>query len=205
MDAGLSNLWTLKAHLLPEAIRARPTYDETMLTLGRGTAWLMQRHCNRELARVAGATHTAEAGDRTVIVLPRYPIEEVTAVELRTRPTDPWESQDLDCIARIDHAAGLVILESPMGIWHSMLRLTYTGGYWWSTTEPPDAEAQPAGSTALPADLQLAWLLQCEHTWSQRDRLGTGIAAGPGERSKIADVTLLEGTVEALRPYLRHG
>lgn len=206
MDAGLSNLATLKAHLLPEPMRARADYDDTLLILGRGTAHLMQRHCNREFARAVDATHVTTAGWRSCFVLPRYPIESLTKVELQTRPTAAWEELTLDDIlARIDAESGVVLTDSPLGLVGSSVRFTFTGGWWWSTTEPPSTESQPAGSTALPPDIQLAWLNQCEHVWSQRDRLGMGLAKGPGAQSKAGATELTDATIQALRPYLRHG
>lgn len=62
----------------------------------------------------------------------------------------------------------------------------------------------PAGATARPSDLALAWLLQCEHVWQQRDKLGVSIGEKRTTDSAIAKISLLEPVLEILRGYARY-
>jgi hypothetical protein len=82
----------------------------------------------------------------------------------------------------------------------TLLRITYTGGYWYNTSEEV-VEEMPVGATALPDDLQVAWLLQIQHLWALRDKLGIGIKADPGTESKLADYELLPSVERVLLGY----
>lgn len=208
MNAGLANLDTLKRQLLAPALRGDGAYDATMLNLGLGVAARFERVANRSWQRTAGDTWQASA-NRLVYVLPRYPIETLTSIEIRDSFSDVWTALTLpDVVGSLDGSAGLVELVDIQGSAHSELRFTWTGGYWWETAEPTDSvypTTQPTDSVALPADLKMAWLLQCEEIWARRDKLGTGIAMAPGERSKLGDLDLIPDVEEALRRFIRHG
>jgi hypothetical protein len=52
-----------------------------------------------------------------------------------------------------------------------------------SPTAAAAAATLPEGATALPDDLKFAWLLQCEHLWKLRDKLGVSIAAPAGSQA----------------------
>ena len=52
-----------------------------------------------------------------------------------------------------------------------------------SPTAAAAAATLPTGATALPDDLKFAWLLQCEHVWKLRDKLGLAIAALAGSQA----------------------
>ena len=45
-----------------------------------------------------------------------------------------------------------------------------------SLTTEPASGSLPVGATERPHDLFLAWLLQCEHAWGLRDKLGIAVA-----------------------------
>lgn len=135
MDLGLGNLTQLKAHLLNEALRASSTYDAALAALGRGVAARFEGVCNRKFGRVVGETFETSA-DRDFVILPRYPLEEVTAVELRESLADGWVDQGTveDILENINAAAGLVSLGSQLSALNTArLRLTFTGGYWYPT------------------------------------------------------------------------
>ena len=208
MNAGLANLDVLKRHLLPASLRGDAAYDLPLTTLGLGVAARLERVANRLWQRTVGETWECSA-QRYVFVLPRYPIESISSIEIRSMASDAWVALSLpQVIGELDEAAGLVELVAIQGVGPSALRFTWTGGYWWETAEPTDVgypTTQPVGSTAAPADLRLAWLLQCEAIWSQRDKLGTGISAAPGERSKLGDLNLLPDVKDALNRFIRHG
>jgi hypothetical protein len=66
---------------------------------------------------------------------------------------------------------------------------------------------QPSGSTARPADLYYAWLLQCERVWSVRDKLGVNIGGGAQPTfvtMTLAALELVPEVKETLRRYTRH-
>ena len=61
----------------------------------------------------------------------------------------------------------------------------------------------PSTATLIPGDLQLAWLLQCQHVWSQRDKLGLSLAEKPEAAAPLATLDLVPQVRAALRPWLR--
>lgn len=207
MNAGLANLATLKGQLLAAALRGDGAYDAPMLAMGLGVAGRFERVANRQWQRAVGATWEASA-NRLVYVLPRFPIETLTSIEIRDAFSDAWMALSVaEVVGELDAAAGLVELVAIQGAAHAQLRFTWTGGYWWETAEPTDAgypTEQPTGSTALPADLKLAWMLQCEEIWARRDRLGVGVGMAPTERSKLTELDLVPDVESALRRFIRH-
>jgi len=208
MNLGLGNLSTLKTHLLTAALVSGTDYDTPIANLGKGVAALMEKRCNRVFGRVAADTFEFSA-DRSHIVLPRYPIEEITKVELRDTLTDGYVDQGAvnDNILNLSESAGLVRFNGIFGSSDSRIRLTYTGGYFFETLEPADVgypTAVPTGSTALPNDLFFAWLFQCEYVWSQRDKLGLSIAEKASTPAAAAGVDLVPLVERTLRDYVRH-
>jgi hypothetical protein len=209
MDLILSNLSTLKTHLLTAALLSGTDYDAPIAALGKGVAELFQKRCNRLFPRVALGTFDFSA-DRTHVVLPRYPVEAITVVELRETLADGWVDQGAvnDFILNLSEKAGLVRFNGIVGGCNARVRLTYTGGYHVNTLEP-DAigypTALPAGATALPNDLLFAWLFQCEYIWNSRDKLGLSIAEKPAAwAAGIAAIDLLPLVERTLRDYTRH-
>ena len=182
MNAGFSNLATLKAHLLAPslALAAETTYDAVLTTLGLGVAAHFDSVCNRKFTRAAGTTDILPA-DMCQFLLPRFPVESISAIDLKTTEADGWVAQVInDFVRTIDLAKGIVYLPdgADAGPYYAQLRFTYTGGYFWNILEPADVgypTALPSGANALPPDLKLAWLLQCEAVWKARDKLGTEI------------------------------
>lgn len=205
MNAGLANLTTLKRHLLAEKVRADIRWDDEILAIGLGVAGAFESYCDRKFLRVAGGTFQTVCAGRSIFVLPRYPIETVTAVDLRMSYGAAWEAQTItDTIESVSEEAGLVVLYASIGTDRSSIRFTYTGGFWWDTSEDSSG-VQPEGSTAAPADLVQAWLLQCQDIWARRDNLGVGITAKPTERAKLSELDLSPAVRSVLRTYQRHG
>ena len=65
----------------------------------------------------------------------------------------------------------------------------------------------PSGATELPADLKLAWLLQCQLVWQSLDNLGTGIGSSEMRAATVASLQkliLAPEVAETLRRYVRH-
>lgn len=76
-----------------------------------------------------------------------------------------------------------------------------------SVAETPSSE-QPEGSTLRPHDLYLAWLLQCEHVWALRDKLGLNTqvdrAGVSPELLGLSRVDLIPAVKETLQRYIRY-
>jgi hypothetical protein len=217
MNAGFSNLASLKEWLLTEALRTSTDYDSQILAIGLGVAGIFETHCNRKFARQVGATYEFRAElDR--IVIDRAPVEQITKIELRDPFGADWVDQGTvsALLDYLNEEAGLVALLTPLGTYRGRGRITFDGGFWWNQQEPdydppvtpteedPDLSAQPEGSNALPDNLKLAWLLQCEHVWQQRDKLGLAIAKSPTTDSAIARTEILPLVKEQLQPFVRY-
>jgi hypothetical protein len=204
MNAGIGSLTYLKAALLAAPLRSATDHNTAITALGLGVAARMEQRTNRRFYRTVGDTWVVDA-ERTAFVLPRYPIESLTSIELRTTPSDYWQSQTLSgVVLHQDDAAGIVILNALLGSHRSQLRFTWTGGWWWDTTED-DTGAQPSGSALVPADLRLAWLTQCKHVWARQDKLGLGHVKGPDANSQLGDMDWAPMAEETLNGYIRHG
>lgn len=186
MNAGLSSLTKLKQQLLAEALRAGTKYDAALLAIGLGVAAQFEKYCNRKWARVESDTYTCSA-DRDHVFLPRYPVEDVTELALKTDETTGFEVQASTVINRED-SNGYVYWGGFLGPHYGRIRLTYTGGYWWDITEEGN-DTLPTGATAVPNDLYLAWILQCRVVWQSIDKLGKDIV-NTGSSSQFVSGTL---------------
>ncbi len=175
MDLGLGNLIELKRRLLPATMLTQTTYDAAVAQVGRGVAGLFDKHCNRQFARATGAIDYFSA-DRTTYIASRYPIESVVGISQREGSADAWPTEDTSLIFNADYSAGLLQFGAPLGSHLSQCRLTYTGGYWYDTSETdPPSRTPAAGATLLPDDVKEAWYLQCEAEWQVRDKLGLNL------------------------------
>src|SRR5688500_13955234 len=90
MNAGLSSLDALKEIILPGSLQASTEYDEALVQLGTGVAAQMQKHCNRVWRREADATHDF-SGDCMYHTVPRYPVEDVAALDIKRAGETEWE------------------------------------------------------------------------------------------------------------------
>jgi len=106
-----------------------------------------------------------------------------------------------------DDTIGLIQFDGQMGHWSVRLRVTYTGGYWFETLEPDDVgypTEQPEGSTALPADVKLAWFMQASHVWGTMDQLGVSIAPEENKTaSTLAALDLVPAVKQILNGHIR--
>ena len=187
MNAGFSNLDTLKKHLLASTLKNDVRFDKVIAALGLGVAGLISNSCNRKFARVENDTAVFSA-DRCEFLLPRTPLESVSLTEVKTNEVDGWVAQtDPNFIRAVNLANGIVDCgPRDVGPYYAQVRFTFTGGYFWETLEPDDAafpSALPAGATPLPDDLLNAWLLQCRHQWTQMDKLGVDLLKSGAEKS----------------------
>lgn len=212
MNAGLSNLATLKAHLLAAPVRNDGTlgsaFDSVLLDIGKGVSAQMEKFCQRKFLRVVNQLEVFPA-DRSEFVMMLAPVEIVWFAALKLSEADGFITQTADFIHVVDYNAGIVFTDPARdaGPSYAQVRFTYTGGYWWEQLEPGDGgypSTQPSGSAALPDDLKLAWLIQCQHIWDSVDRLGQGIADKPKAYSAINSLDLAPQVREMLRGYVRY-
>lgn len=201
----LSNLITLKTHVLPAEEVGGADFDSALQILGSGIARQLEQYCHRRFERATGLQAEIQA-DRSFVALPVYPIETVTAAELRATRDDSWA----DISGRITHLneeAGLVYFDSIVGPYMSRIRITWDGGYWFDSTED-ESGTQPGGSTLLPDDLKLAWLQQCAFAWQQTEKLGIPLEGmPPADKQKgasgLEQIALLPAVKETLKNYQR--
>lgn len=192
MNLILGSLNDLKVHLLNSALRSATDYDATIAALGKGVAARMEQYCNRRFYRTVDDTYECNA-DKFHVSLPRLPVEAVPTIAQRDDLTTGFVDQVFnDLVLNYDLAAGVFDFGAyAPGDHTSRLRFTYTGGFWFPDTDAvtPETEADlPDGATLLPADLRLAWLLQCARVWSVSDILG--VSLGQDDAQKLATSTL---------------
>jgi hypothetical protein len=207
MNCGLGNLDGLRKHLLPGSLGADTKFDDKIIDIGSGVAAIMEQFCNRKFARVAGDKATFQA-DRASFVLPRYPVEAVTAVELKLTDAEDFQAQDISFIQSTSLASGIVYLpeQADSGPYWAQVRFTYTGGFWFETLEPDDAgypSVMPASAKALPSDLRLGWLLQVREVWNKIDKLGTGLVDTPDTQTKTGVLDLSPIVKRVLQNYVQ--
>lgn len=186
MNAGLSNLIWLKKRLLLASDVSGSTCDDAVAAVGLGVAGMFEDEMDRKLGRVAGDAYEAP-GDRTYYVLPRYPVETVTAVQVRDYLGESWASYSLNY--NLLPVSGLVTFVSWPASRGGSVKITFTGGFWWDTTED-NTGTQPSGSTIVPEGLRNAWAMACKTLW---DRSGLENAAKAGFGSEEAGRILAEG------------
>lgn len=211
MNAGLSNLTALKGQLLAASLRADTDYDAAITAIGLGVAAQFDAFCNRGLARAVAQQDIFRA-DRRHWWLNRYPVEAITATEKKDSEADGYVSFSLPpdgsaLIQSMDLTTGYIMFIALQGYYFSMIRVTYTGGFFFEPLEPQDSgfpTAMPATASPLPNDVQLAFFLQCQNIWKRYDKVGAQIAQDPEKQSAIGSLELADAVKQLLRPYVRH-
>lgn len=206
MNLGLGNLIELKRQLLTAGIVGEATYDTLITGIGQGVAGMFDQFCNRGFERIVGEVEDVTA-DRRYWCLRRFPVETVTTVEQRDDVAQGWVALTVnDVILNRDDKAGLLFFGSLQGTHLSRVRITYTGGYWFDTTEDGSG-VKPGGATDLPKEVKLAWYLQCREVWNKIDRLGLSLVQGEGDKTFVAQMLagleLLPAVKEILGTYRR--
>lgn len=193
-----ATLAILKSHVLPEPLQASTDYDVVLQSIGAGVADMFQKRCNRQFERVVGDAYEV-AGDQPLISLPRYPVESVASVELQAGYGGAWTALT-DAIQELHKEAGMLTLCGVQGSYTERLRITYTGGFWYDNV---GGQSQPAGSTALPEDLLLAWYTQCNLLWSSMDFQGRSLTE-PQWRSRLHEWQLTPAAEKTLHTLARY-
>ena len=155
-----------------------------------------EAECNRTFARAAGAYYEFSA-DQNFLVPELFPIESVSAFELKDNEDDGWVAQT-GVSYRIGAQKNIVHLFGPLGTSDQGGRITYTGGY-----VLPDATAG-TGQTALPSEIEQAAIEQAAFYWQNRDRLGlTAVSGEGGSVQQFGKLDLLPTVIPVLANYER--
>ena len=192
MNCGFSNLTWLKKNLLAGTMQSDQKFDDLIGALGRGVAKQFEKYCAREFVYRVGIMEVFNA-DRSFWYTLRKPVSIFTKVELRYFRTDAWTDISGQPLAT-DEGKGYINFGYTLGRDPMQVRLTYNGGYYFTTLEKSDPgylePHSPAWFAAIPADiaqnaaglnpddfllpddLKLAWLLQVKHLWKNIDKLG---------------------------------
>lgn len=194
LSAGYAPTSWLKQRLMPEASQEETEWDDKIVSIGLAVAARFEGWCNRSFDREVGAVDTFNACARTW-TLRRYPVESISTIEL----VDPdGDSSELDLgDFRLMEKAGVVNLSHDAGHTMQRVRITYTGGFW---LDPGDGTAQPAGTTAMPAELLDAWVAQVQHACAARG-IFSDVAMGPPAVG--SGLGLLDEVKETLLPLRR--
>jgi hypothetical protein len=208
MNAGLGNLDVLRKFLLADSLAGENRFDAKIKAIGLGMAGMMDQSCNRKFAFADDDTATFDVM-RTHFYLPRYPISEISKVEQRDVSGGDW--YDLGAVAGVivnrDEEKGWISFGWLRGIQTSLLRVTYSGGYWFETLEPDDEgypSAAPVGVAVLPDEVKTAWLLQCQEVWNKMDKLGAGLTDGPDKQSSLDKLELVPLVKQMLKQHVRY-
>ncbi|MGA2540165.1 MAG: hypothetical protein ABSG78_01245 [Verrucomicrobiota bacterium] len=206
MNIGLGNLTELKGQLLAASLRSDTNYDAVITGIGLGVANLFDQHCNRTFCRTVGKVDTFSA-DRRHWYLNCYPVETITALAKKDDETDGFKAYALppdasSLIQAMQADQGYIMFISIQGYYWSRLQVTYTGGFWFDTTEDGSG-VMPAGATGLPAAVKSAWYLQCQEVWKGIDKLGAQISENPEGQRSIRGMELAPMVKTLLNPFKR--
>lgn len=184
MDAGFSSLAKLKQHIWPQNWQEVDVADDQLVALGLGIRGLFESFCGRPFVRTAGAVETFPA-DTACIQLALTPVETLTSVELQTERDGSWTNITTD-VQRLSKA-GVVTLAAQAGTAGETLRVTFTGGYWWDTTENHSGSL-PSGATAIPPAVQFAWFIQCKAVWASMETDSVKAAMQTGNLTALSNL-----------------
>jgi hypothetical protein len=205
MKAGLTNLDTIRKHLLASSLGAETKFDTVLTAIGLGVAAAFDKFCNRKLVYTEDA-EVIFTGDRDHFVLPHYPVVAISSIQTRYNSADAWEDAT-SALVNSNSASGLIQFYGQLGDRFLQVRVVYTGGYWFNQYEPDDPEFPgelPAGASELPADVTAAFLLQLEHVWQNKDRLGVSIVEKERtEQPKLAALKLVPLVQDMLKGHQR--
>jgi hypothetical protein len=206
MNVGLGNLTELKGQLLALSLQSDTNYDAVITGIGLGVANLFDQYCNRTFCRTVGMVDTFSA-DRRHWYLNAFPVETITALGKQDSLSDGFVASTLppdsgSLIQQAQLAQGYIMFISVQGYFFSRIQVTYTGGFWFDTTENGTG-VMPGTATLLPAAVKAAWYLQCQHVWKRWDKLGAQIAEDPEKQSALSAVDLIPLVKTMLNPFKR--
>lgn len=216
MNCGLTNLDTVKKHLLAGSLGAETRFDLALQVIGLGVRGAFEQFCNRKFCYEEDDT-TEFMGNRPHYYLPRFPISKVTKIEMRYFQADDW-TEITEQPVSVSYEFGLIHFGYTLGREPLRVRTTFSGGFWFETLEPSD-EAYPSTKPTvtdpialrngaviadLPDELRAAFLLQCETLWSARDKLGVGLVDKPNQQSEVGKIDMAPFVKQILNQFIRY-
>lgn len=213
MNLILGNLSTLKAYLLPASMQDDSERDGVIESLGLGVAGAFETFCDRKFARTVDDTEEF-TGDRTALALARYPLEAAPATAVRHTGEAAFTTIT-GLVGQWKRDSGMVTLTATPGAADTVLRVTYTGGYWINPDEDgeqsgddeapleeDDDTTLPATAFALPKALERAWLEQCRHVWTT-SKLFVNTGENDAKLNAQVELDFLPTVEKTLRQYRR--
>jgi hypothetical protein len=206
MNIGLGNLTELKGQLLAASLRGDTNYDAVISGIGLGMANLFDQVCNRTFCRTVNKVDTFSA-DRRHWYLKAFPVETIAGLGKQDSLADgfvalPLPPDGSSLIQQMQADTGYIMFVSLQGCFFSRLQVTYTGGFWFDTTEDGSG-VLPNAATPLPAAVKSAWYLQCQEVWRRIDKLGAQIAQNPEGQTSLDGMELTPMVKQLLRPFRR--
>lgn len=188
----MTTLEKLKARV---GIAASDTADDVLLQMViEAVSARADGECNRRFERAVDTTEEF-AGDEARLRVERYPVESVSAFDVKENETDGWVRQT--GVKYLIRRGCVIDLGGPLASASAVLRVTYTGGYRMPGTEGTDG-------TELPRDLEGAVLEQCTYWYQNRHRLGlTSVTAEGGSVQQFASLDLLPSVKAVLKRHER--
>lgn len=197
LSAGYLDLDSLKTRILPAGAVDISDWDSALQSLGKGVAAAMSNACNRELHRATAAVYECSAANLTA-TLRRYPVEEITQIELYDPAGTLRTYAGEYTLAKF---AGLIDFPTPPSGPSDILRVTYTGGYWIN-----DGTTLPTGASEMPYDIIEAFVIQCQVWAEARNLFGTSGLQGEVDKKpadRTAALRLAPEVLQILAPYRR--
>lgn len=201
MNAGFSNLATIKALALPQGLSDKTQFNTQLLSIGLTAAGAIARYCGRKFDRLEDAVEIIRANN-ALAFLERYPMETLTSIEVSDLLVDgeyTWQDSDLTLLQGIDPEEGALDFGCFLGTRLDRIRLTYTGGYFWEQLEPFQDDGTtptvgypttvPAGANLLPDELVGAWASICAQQFQVQNIFEKGAIDGNGNLVKAAQTT----------------
>jgi hypothetical protein len=188
----LAQLSALKLRL---TIDPADTVDDTILTnFLKLVSGAFEKECNRLFTRTVAATFEFSA-DKREIIPDHYPIESITALDLKTDEATGWISQTLS--GYLLRNAAVISLGAALGTCNDVARITYTGGYVLPGSTPT------GNQTALPDELREACIEQSAYLYQNRKRLGLSSVSSEGGSIAIARANFLPLVADLLKQHTR--
>lgn len=157
---------------------------------------LIDSFCNRTFARATGAQYITHAGSYDYL-LPQYPVETLTSMDLKTSEADGWTAittDDVDYL--LENEAGIVTMSNKIGSDDNLIRFTYDGGYIMA--------GDTDGIYPLPQAVISACIEQAAWQYQHRHHLRlTGTPRGSEATQQTQKTDILESVKLALQPYVR--
>jgi len=190
----LTQLTTVKTRL---RLNSFDIDDDSLLTgLIKHASGRFAKECNRIFDRGIDFTFEFRA-DEMNISPDRYPIETVSAFDLKSTEAEGWIAQS-SVEYLLSPQKCMIELAGPLGTSRQKGRVTFTGGY----VRPGGTLG--AGQTALPDEIEQACIDQIVYWYENRHRLGLLSTSGEGGSiQQMKTLDLLPHVEAILRKYER--